>query len=107
MGLNGIDEDSLLDLYAENFAIDGATLRDLADAVDYHEDDRCGGVAAGIEDFVYSRFYADMVGRCKNGVTFDEYVGALRFPHDREAFMGYLRDVWDVAASLSSHRPVS
>lgn len=98
MKLNGIDEDNLLDLYAENFVINGDTLRDLVDnVIGTYKYDEDGGVKAGIEDFIYLAFNNDMY-KCREGVgSFDEYVTRVRFSYGKEAFMEYLRDVWEHA----------
>lgn len=97
MKLNGIDDGNLLDLYAENFPINGDTLRDLAYTVDDYEDNYDGSVNAGIENFVDSAFHNDMYKRRKDGCSFDEYVVRIRFPYGKETFTGYLRGVWDDA----------
>lgn len=97
MKLNGIDEGNLLDLYAENFPINGDTLRDLAYTVDAYENDYDGGVDAGIEEFVDIAFNNDMYKCRKDRCSFDEYVTRVRFPYDKETFVEYLRAVWEDA----------
>lgn len=107
MELNGMDGLGLLELYAENFGVDGCALHDLAYMVANHKDDHDGDVEAVIADFVYSKFYSDMIGKCRIaemagrgeiGITFDEYVSRVRFPYNKERFVGYLRGVWKDAA---------
>lgn len=103
----GITGYGLLELYAGNFGVDGCALHDLACMVANHKDDHDGDVDAVIADFVYAKFYSDMIrqfrimktaGRNEIGMTFDEYASRIRFPYAREAFTGYLRDVWKDAS---------
>lgn len=38
-----------------------------------------------------------MYKRREGGGSFDEYVTRVRFPYGKEAFIEYLRDVWEHA----------
>lgn len=104
MKLKGITVYDLLELYTESFIVGGNTLYDLAYTVANHKDDYDGDVDALIEYLVYSEFRSDMIGCCRQGMTFDGYVAYhVHFPYgscNKETFMEYLRGVWDDAASF-------
>lgn len=102
----GIAVYDLLELYAESFIVGGGTLYNLAYIVANHEDDYDGDVDALIGHLVYSEFRSDMIRHRKQGMTFDGYVRHyVHFPYgscNKEAFVEYLRDVWDDAVAFVS-----